>query len=129
MLDSKRCQWESQENIVNYLFSLENWSTNNASMKKSRVNLVKLLFFFLILASNILHFQAFTFNLYSGRGAKVVVFVIAKNEHVIQKSNLFENNPNKNFLFLSSRIAREFCEIPTAEYVTLDKKKFKLYEC
>ena len=98
-------------------------------MKRAQNKLLKLLFFFLILSSNILHTQAFTFNMYSGRGAKALIFVVNKNGQVIHESNLFQNSPNKNFFFLSSRIAQKFCGIPTAEHVTLDKKKFKLYEC
>lgn len=90
---------------------------------------VKSLLFSLVLLSNIFHLQAFTFNMYSGRGIEVTIEVLNKNNQSIQKSDLFERGYVDSLLFLAERTAQEYCGITGAKRILLDQKKFKSYEC
>jgi len=90
---------------------------------------VKTLMFSLVLLSNIFHLQAFTFNMYSGRGIEVTIEVLNRDNQVIQKSDLFERGYVSSLLFLADRTAQEYCGITGAKRVLLDQEKFKSYDC
>ena len=91
--------------------------------------LIKSLFFSLVLISNVLHLQAFTFNMYSGRGIEVTIEVLDKNNEIIQKNDLFQRGYVDGLFFLADRTAQEYCRITGAKRVILDQEKFKSYEC
>ena len=90
---------------------------------------IKLLLFSLVLLSNVFQLQAFTFNMYSGRGTEVVVIVLDKSEQIIQTSDLLHEGFFNGLLFLTDITARRYCGVSDANTVRLVDKKFKSYEC
>ena len=98
-------------------------------MKKTQILCVKALLFSLVLLANLFHLQAFTFNMYSGRGSSALVSVIDKDNRVLHQSNLFHKKSDKGILFLSSWIASDFCKISGATAIVLGQKNFKPHEC
>ena len=90
---------------------------------------LKCLFFVIVMSANILQLQAFTFNMYSGRGSALTMTVVDSQQNVIYKENIFENFKINNFFFLSDRVADKFCEIRFANKVTVNEKNFKSHEC
>jgi hypothetical protein len=93
------------------------------------IKFLKCLFLVIVMSANLLQLQAFTFNMYSGRGSALTMTVIDIKQNVIYKENIFENFKISNFLFLSDRVADKFCDIRFANKVTVNEKNFKSHEC
>jgi hypothetical protein len=98
-------------------------------MRKLQIPLLKTLLFFIVLMANIFQLQAFTFNMYSGRGTEVMIIVANKQNQIIHTRDLFQKEFSKGFLFLSTITAQEFCRIAGANKVSLSVEGFKAYDC